>query len=245
MDIIKKGAMSLGAVVVAGVIIAGQVVGWRNFLPSFSSAVISVAPSSRPGSESFFADEKLWVTLSDAETDRVYWVFDESSSVIAGDIQLQYTFPFDASTPLGTESRRRIDAFYKDGDDYRHVATRVSVRNIQITADSSFGPQGLTLTLPSELPGNWKLGAVQLTRLTQGQFRDVGIQPTTSVAGNQDTRMVFDSKTVATQFGYPSSADAELKLMSDRTAWVTAEYKGPSPADTLTVVKPLGGQQER
>ncbi len=85
MDI-KKAAIAVGAMVVAGVIIAGETLGWRTFLPSFSSAQISVSPTSRPPSNAFFADEKLWVTLSKADTDHVYWVFNESTTVISGDV---------------------------------------------------------------------------------------------------------------------------------------------------------------
>lgn len=241
---IKNAAMIIGAILVAAVIIAGETLGWRTFLPSFSSPSINIAPTSRPPSEAFFADEKLWVTLSDAETDRVYWVFDESDDVIAGSIQLQYTFPFNSKLPHGTTSKRRVDAFYKIGDDYKHVATRVPVRNIKIVSDSSFGPQGLIFMLPAELLGEWKLGKVRLLRLSKGEFKDLHIEAETSIATSGNTRIVWNSKQVASNFGYASSEEAGLKLMSDRTAWVSAEYKGQNAEETLTVIKPIGEKVE-
>jgi hypothetical protein len=237
---IKNGLMALGAVVVGGIIVAGQTLGWSSFLPTFSSAQISIIPASRPPSEAFFADEKVWVTLSQTETDRVYWVFDESTNVISSGIQLQYTFPFDASAPIGGESRRRIDAFYKVGDDYRHAVKRVSVRNIQIKVNASFGAMGLAYTLPTELLGDWKLGTVRLVRLSQGQFHNLAIQPKSSTATSTVARIVWDGAEIASEFGYTSSEEAGMKLVANRTAWVSAEYKGQKTGETLTVVKPLG-----
>lgn len=70
MDI-KKGLMTAGAVLIAGIVMADQTLGWRSFLPTFSSAHINVSPTSRPPSDAYFADEKLWLTLSQAETDHV------------------------------------------------------------------------------------------------------------------------------------------------------------------------------
>ena len=242
MDI-KKGLMAAGAVVVAGIVIAGQTLGWRSFLPVFSSAQISISPTSRPPAEAFFADEKLWVTLSKAETDHVYWVFDEGTNVILGGIQLQYTFPFDAKAPIGKEAKRRIDAFYKVGDDYRHVATRVIVRNMQIKATASFGTFGLAFTLPTELPGDWKLGTVRLARLSQGQFHNLAIEPDSSTATATNARTVWDGAKVASEFGYASSEEAGLRLTANRTAWISAEYKGQNTGETLTVVKPIGGDK--
>lgn len=243
MDI-KRGLMAAGAVVIAGIVIAGQTLGWRSFLPTFSSARINVSPTSRPPSEAFFADEKFWLTLSQAETDHVYWVFDESTNVISGGIQLQHAFPFDEKTPIGTEAKRRIDAFYKVGDDYRHVATRITVRNMQIKATASFGVSGLTFTLPTKLPGDWTLGTVRLARLSGGQFRNIAIEPESATATAADARVVWDGEKIASEFGYTSSEEAGMKLVANRMAWVSAEYKGPIAGETLTVVKPLGAQDK-
>lgn len=238
MDV-KKGLMGVGAVAVAGIVIAGQTLGWRSFLPTFSSAQISIAPTSRPPSETFFADEKLWVTLSQAETDHVYWVFDESTNVITGGIQLQYTFPYDANAPIGREAKRRIDAFYKAGDGYRHVTTRVIVRNIKINASASFDVSGLEFSLPTKLPGDWRLGAVRLVRLTQGRFQNIAIEPKSSTATTTDAHIIWDGAKVASEFGYSSSEEAGMKLVANKTAWISAEYKGENTGETLTVVKPL------
>lgn len=238
MDI-KKSLMTVGAVVVAGIIIAGQTLGWHSFLPAFSAAQISISPSSRPPSDTFFADEKLWVTLSQAETDHVYWIFDENTNVISGGIQLQHTFPFDENAPIGKEAKRRIDAFYKVGDDYQHIATRVTVRNLQIKTTASFDPTGLAYTLPTTLPGDWKLGTVQLTRLSEGQYHNIAIAPESSSATATDARVVWNASKVASEFGYISSEEAGLKLVGNRTAWVSAEYKAQNKGGTLTVVKPL------
>lgn len=240
----KKGVAGAGAVLVAGILIAGQTLGWRTFLPSFSSAQISISPTSRPLSEAFFADEKLWVTLGGVETDRVYWVFDESDRVVAGGIQLQYTFPFNATAPVGGESKRRIDAFYKVGDEYKHTVKRVSVRNIQIRADSSFGPQGLAVTLPKEIPGEWKLDRVRLARLSKGGFKNAAIEPETSTASDTDARIVWNGAQVASEFGYRSSEEAGSKLISDGRVWISAEYKGNEMAETLTVVKPISTEDK-
>ncbi len=240
----KTTLAGAGAVLVAGIIIAGQTLGWRSFLPAFSSAQIDIAPTSRAPSDAFFTDEKIWVTLAKADTDHVYWVFDESADVVSGGIQLQHSFSFDGNIPIGAETKRRIDAFYKDGDAYRHVTTRITVRNLQIKASASFGPAGLEFTLPTELPGNWKLDTVQLTRLSEGQYHDLGITPDSSSATGTEARIVWDGAAVASQFGYASFEEAGLKLVADKTAWISAEYKEQNDGATLTVVKALINQGE-
>ncbi len=159
---------------------------------------------------------------------------------VTGGIQIQYTFPFDNAVPVGTESKRRIDAFYKSGDAYKHVVTRVSISNIQIKTSAFFGPLGLALTLPTKLPGDWTLGTVRLATLSEGKFRNIGIEPESSSATDTDARIVWNGARVASEFGYSSSEEAVLKLVTNKTAWVSAEYKGQNAGDTLTVVKPLG-----
>lgn len=241
---VKTGLITLATVLVGGVIVAGQILGWRSFIPTFSSAQIDIAPTSRAPSDAFFTDEKIWVTLAKADTDHVYWVFDESADVVSGGMQLQHTFSFDGNAPIGAETKRRIDAFYKDGDDYRHVATRITVRNIQIKASATFGPAGLEFTLPTVLPGNWELDTVQLTRLSAGQYHDISIAPESSTATANETRVVWNGAEVATKFGYASLEEAGLKLESDKTAWISAEYKEQSEGGTLTVVKALDTRGE-
>lgn len=171
-------------------------------------------------------------------------MFDESTDVISGSVQLQHAFPFDEKTPIGTEAKRRIDVFYKVGDDYRHVAKRITVRNMQIKTTAAFDDSGLSFTLPTKLPGEWTLGTVRLARLSGGQFRNIAIEPESSMATAANARLVWNAAKVASEFGYASSEEAGMKLVANRTAWVSAEYKGPVSGETLTVVKLISAEDK-
>lgn len=242
----KNFSASAAAAIVAGVVIAGQTLGWRTFISSSWFARISVSPASRtPDAKDFFADEKLWVTLSEKETDHVYWVFDESSNVILGGVQLQYAFPFDPQKPIGVESSRRIDAFYKSGDGYRDVSTYVRVLNTQIRANATVGPNGLALSLQKELPGNWKLDTIDLAKLRDGKFQNLKIEPASSASTSAATEVMWNDASIASGFGYPTSKEAGAKLLLDTTAWVSAEYKGDKPGERLTVVKRLAPEAKK
>ena len=72
-----KGALiAVASVVVGGIVIAGQTIGWDKFLsPIFSRPKISSLSRARPSAKTFFAGERIWLRLTGVETNRVYWLF--------------------------------------------------------------------------------------------------------------------------------------------------------------------------
>jgi hypothetical protein len=64
MTKLREGLLAIAVVIVGGIVIAGQSVGWEKLFPAlFQRPRIEFSSASRPSADLFFAGEKLWLTL--------------------------------------------------------------------------------------------------------------------------------------------------------------------------------------
>jgi hypothetical protein len=165
------------------VIIPGSTIGWEKIIGSFSSLLPSVkiesSAVSRNSSGPFFAGEKIWLKLSGAEADRVYWAFDESDQVITSSVQIQHAFPFKSKSPQGTTEYHRVDAFYRAGDKYKWVSAKVPTTNQKLAA-VAVDANSVSVTASETIRGGWSLAGVSLTKFVNGKFNQTAAVPVRS-----------------------------------------------------------------
>jgi hypothetical protein len=220
------------SVIVAGLLIAGTVVGWGELLQGFrlsifKSPTIDVQALNRfLGEEPVFAGEKLRFSLGNVETDRVYWLIDEKYGT-AGSVQTEYSFPYDSLAAGGSVSLRRVDVFYKVGDEYRTASKRVKVNNANINFVAHINNNHLQLTALSELGGGWRLTGASVSHYADGAFSDVATFSPIQQANGQYVALNY------------SLGNTEPALLSSNDAWISLRYARGVPNQTLTTVQPL------
>jgi hypothetical protein len=239
---LKEGLLALGTVAVAGLVIAGQTIGWEKVLgPIASRPKIESSSRNRPFTKTFLAEEKIRFKLNTVDTDRVYWLFDESDPFVRGSVEVEHSFRFDEKTPEGIERVRRVDAFYKEGDTYGHASARVQVTNVRV-ASASIESQGLKLAVATDLKGKWKFSSISLVKYDGGMFSGMSKErPSLATTGNEISA-VWDFRQIAAAFTYDSAEEAKNRLGHDNTAWVSIAYEPVGGGQPLTLVKPIQNQ---
>src|SRR5713101_4386050 len=151
----KKALITIASVIVAGIVIAGETLGWSELLKSvlhpFIGAKIVTLPVTRASATEFFAGEKVWFVLKDIQAQRVYWLFDESDKIAAIGAQVQYAFPFDGNAADGAVAYHRVDAFFKDGDHYRTASASVPILNTHLQPSVALQDSGLKVAAQNTL----------------------------------------------------------------------------------------------
>ncbi len=235
---VKNGLLILATVLVGGVIVAGQTLGWGDLLGSIINRAHILASSAvRPNPITFLAGEKVWLTLEGVQTDRVYWLFDEGKSPIRGGIQFQHSFPFDDSAPAGIKRMRRIDAFFRTGDSYSSVHALINVDNTKIQAMANVKHAGFEIIAESDIEGEWKLVDVSLAKFEDGKFNDKGAEPVLSVGDGKHARALMSYSKIKSDFGYTSVKEAQSDLSNGESFWISLAYKPIKGGKTLTVLK--------
>ncbi len=245
---LREGIITIAGVLVAGIIIAGQTIGWEKFLaPMLQQPRIEISSTVRPSTKTFFASEKMWLKLANVETDRVYWLFDEDDSLIRGGVQIQHGFDFDPKTPTGTETYRRVDAFYKDGDQYRTSTSKIAVSNLQVKAEILIKSEMLNILADSYIKGaheKWKISSASLAKYNDGNFEDTRATPISLVTTGYESKVTWDLNQAVAAYGYKSKEDFYNVIIKDnrddRILWVTITYSSKS-GKPLTIVKPIKG----
>jgi len=244
MDKIKRG----GATLTAFLALFGALFGALEYydktkyiLSVFSPPTITISSTKRTITDKspIFAEEELRVILSGVENNHVYWLFDETNKMKFGVIEEPHKFSYNPKLARGVISNRRVDAFYKSGDDYLSVKKIVRVHNMKLISTAFFSPNALNLMIPTELSDRWVLGDVVLTKLADGKLQELQIESERTTANKEHAQFTWEVNKVAEQYGYKSHNSSIVKLLLDNTAWFSARYKDNNTGEVLVVIKPL------
>ena len=170
----------------------------------------------------------------------IYQLFDESDQFRRGDIEFEHSFSFDPQITEGIERLRRVDVFYKRGDNYGHVFAHIPVNNLKTVASVTVEADGLKIAASSEvLQGAWKLASVKLVKYDRGTFKDLTGQPVSLTTSGKEASATWDFHQLAAAFGYGSADEAKKWLPHDKSAWISVAYEPVGGGEPLSVVKPI------
>jgi hypothetical protein len=215
-------------------------------IPWVSRAKIDYRPTQRPFNEAGEADDAVFANeivllqlkVKGVKPDRVVWLFDEAEPVVhvVGDVE--HAFPYVPKESNGKQFRR-VDAFYKDGDDYGHVYTRIPVNNIKLAFNVSVDSAGIKSSANSDLVGQWKLSSFNLTTYDDGKYKWINQLPSGSSATGKETNVKWDFTGIANAFGDRSVEEVKGHIASDKKIWVTAKYESIDGKGSIVVSKPV------
>ncbi len=234
---------SVIAVIVGGVIIAGATLGWDKLVGSITSLLPSVKiESSAVGRNSrgpFYAGEKIWLKLAGAEADRVYWAFDEGDQLISSGVQIQHAFPFKSKSDKGSEEYHRVDAFYRAGDRYKWVSTKVQTMNQKLAAVAT-EENSLNITAPEKIDSQWSLAAVSLTKFANGMFTKTADVPVAWESSGPEKHFAINYSDIATALGFKSAEDAKMYVSENPNLWISTSYRHPpGSAEEVAILQEL------
>lgn len=236
----KQIFITLLTVAAGGIVIAGQTMGWEKFLaPLLSQPKIEFVSTQAPFKKTFYAEEIIRLKLVGIETDRVYWLFDETGPIINGIIEVEHSFPFVQKEPKGVEQFRRVDAFYKDRDSYGHASAFIPVSNLQMNFSVSVDSEGIKSSAISGIVGQWKLSNLSLASYEDGKFTQLNKQPTNLSASKKETAAMWDFSGVADAFGYRSVEEAKGRVAFENNIWVFAEYESIKGNASFRISRPV------
>jgi len=140
----------------------------QEFLESPS---IEVRSTSRTFSRNYFAGEKLRFSITNVETPRVFWVFDEAE-IVPGHVETEYLFAYSPELLSSQSVDHRVDAFFKVDGDYQSTHRLVRVENLDIQAKVQEALDRLHLSYPQELSERFTLSRAALASFGEGHFED-------------------------------------------------------------------------
>ncbi len=167
-DIIKNALFGLAAVVLIALLT--WLTGGGDKISSWLHRPRIDAESTSRGSVStFLAGEEIRFSLMGVSPDKVLWDFEETV-VQPGSVQIEHEFPYDPAKPSGIESTRRVDVFYREGEQYLTSTIHVEVSNSQFV---SAKVEGKGISLEVNKPGNsdWVLSHVSLGKFENGTYK--------------------------------------------------------------------------
>jgi hypothetical protein len=235
------------SVIVAGIVIAGSVIGWPTIISSitsiFPSPTIESSAAGRFSSGPFLAGEKIWLRLKGAEVERVYWLFDESDKIVSSGVQVQHAFPFDDKTPEGAIRYHRIDAFFRSGERYKSASARIATTN-QKLAEIDIMMDALSVAWAGALQSKWSLAGVSLVKYSKGRFEATGAIPDSFQWKGSEKVATFSFSDIASVFDYKSADDAKKRLSEDNDIWVSADYTSSDGRKPMTILQKLTTDKE-
>jgi hypothetical protein len=244
MNFLKNPLVRLIIIIVAGITL-GVIVWLKEFEglnqikkllhPPFIKAISPM----RPNVETFITGEKIRLYLTNIQSEKVFWLFEEKS-VLPGSVEIEYSFPYDRSQADGLVRDYRVDAFFKHGAQYRVASTIVRTQNIRYSASIDVEQSDVRLTVRNTLGDRWMLSKASLSKYEDGAFKpgfDIPVEAVESVA--RTTSFVIDRKTFTKVLAYPEHIDLRTQLATKKDAWVTYEFVDQARKEKLEIVQPL------
>jgi hypothetical protein len=236
-DLLKKALLGLGVAIVVGIAVwLTDFGGLRWIISLFHRPRIQVVSTSRGEQPSFVAGEVLRFSLKDVVPDRVVWDFEETDIRPAGPgaVETEHAFPFDPKEAAGLSSTHRVDAFYREGSDYKTASTHVSVSNVQIVSTKVQGEKiSFSATPP---PGSdWVLDNISLAKFENGTFTEEG-----KISAGSFAPASLDLTTIKKMLGLGSGATYD----PDKAKGVAAslEFESPDRTRRLYTVQNLDSE---
>jgi len=236
---LKKKLAKLAAFCVAVLlIILGLTIDFDTIKHWVSGNEIIVSSARRATAKEFLAGEKLRLCLKDVQSERVFWVFEESD-VVCGDIEIEHAFPFAEGTPLAQARDRRVDAFFKSGDKYKVATKLVRTRNVKYNTKITFKESQLSVTAEKVLASEWGLSAVSIAKYSNGKFASGDMIPVSLTKDGKIGMAVLGSDAVAKALGLTDTKDLKAKIALGKNAWVSYELLDTKGNNKITIVEPL------
>ncbi len=231
------------SVIVAGIVIAGTIVGWPTIISSvtslFPSPSIESSAAGRFSSEPFFADEKIWLRLKGAKVERVYWLFDENDKIEPSGVDVQHAFAFDDKVPQGATKIHRVDAFFRVGDKYKSASARITTSNQRLDIVAAAMMDAVKIMAAETLHGKWSLRSVSLAKYNHGKFETTGVVPTSFQSTGSTKEALFTYSDIASALNFKSTDQAKEHLSEQGDIWASVEYILPDGKTPVTILKKL------
>lgn len=187
---------------VIGYVVAGVVLGCIIWLTTFDGLArvrgwVTDRPEiqvlSPPKRSTYFLGEKLHLTLANAKATRVIWIVDDSAPALSS-VDFEYAFPHDTASRTLLPQKHRIDALYRERDEYQPATILLDLEppprimaSLAILRDSILQ---LLLTDSVRLQANtgrqWALDKAALARYDAGRFVPVAVFTKDSNPGPND-----------------------------------------------------------